>query len=140
MVVEEGKQVALEFSITLQDGTVYLSNTDQKPLTYKHGQNELLPALEKALSGLHVDDTKQITLTPDDAFGSVNPEAFVSVKPDTIPEEARRVDTILTTQDANGNTLNVRVHEIQDEQIVIDYNHPLAGKTVVFDLRVLGIA
>lgn len=140
MVVEEGKQVALEFSITLQDGTVYLSNTDQEPLTYKHGQNELLPALEKALSGLQVDDTKQVTLTPDDAFGSINPEAFVSVKPDTIPEEARKVNTILTTQDANGNTLNVRVHDIQDEQIVIDYNHPLAGKTVVFDLRVLGIA
>jgi FKBP-type peptidyl-prolyl cis-trans isomerase 2 len=140
MVVEEGKQVALKFSITLQDGTVYLSNTDQEPLTYKHGQNELLPALEQALNGLQVDDTKQITLTPDDAFGSVNPEAFVSVKPDTIPEEARKVDTILTTQDANGNTLNVRVHDIQDEQIVIDYNHPLAGKTVVFDLRVVGIA
>jgi FKBP-type peptidyl-prolyl cis-trans isomerase 2 len=140
MVVEEGKQVALEFSITLQDGTVYLSNTDHEPLTYKHGQKELLPALEEALSGLQVDDTKQITLTPDDAFGSVNPEAFVSVQPDTIPEEARKVDTILTTQDANGNTLNVRVHDIQDEQIIIDYNHPLAGKTVVFDLRVIGIA
>jgi FKBP-type peptidyl-prolyl cis-trans isomerase 2 len=140
MVVEEGKQVALEFSITLQDGTVYLSNTDQEPLTYQHGQNQLLPALEAALSGLHVDDKKQITLTPDDAFGSVNPEAFVSVKPETIPEEARQVNTILTTQDANGNTLNVRVHDIQDEQIIIDYNHPLAGKTVVFDLRVLGIA
>lgn len=140
MVVEEGKKVALEFSITLQDGTVYLSNTDQEPLTYNHGQNELLPALEEALSGLQVDDTKQITLTPDDAFGTINPEAFVSVKSDTIPEEARKVDTILTTQDGNGNTLNVRVHDIQDEQIIIDYNHPLAGKTVVFDLRVIGIA
>lgn len=139
MVVQEGKQVALEFTVSLPDGTLFLSNVDQEPLNYQHGQSELLPALEAALDGLQVNETKQVTLQPDDAFGPVNPDAFVEVQPETIPEDARQVDTLLTTRDTSGNTRTVRVHDVQDEKIIVDYNHPLAGKTVVFDVRVLAI-
>lgn len=139
MIVQEGKHVALEFTVSLPDGTTFLSNVDQEPLNYHHGQNELLPALEQALDGLQVNDTKQVTLQPDEAFGSVNPDAFVEVPTETVPEDARQVDTLLTTRDPEGNTRTVRVHDVQDEKIIVDYNHPLAGKTVVFDVRVLAI-
>jgi FKBP-type peptidyl-prolyl cis-trans isomerase 2 len=138
-VIANGKQVSLEYTLVLEDGSTVASNVGKPPLLFTHGEQKILPALETALEGLQVDETKSVTLAPEQAYGPVNPEAFRDVDPSTIPEEARTAGTMLVAQDSDGNSRPVRVHEVRDDNIVLDFNHPLAGKTLTFNVRVVAI-
>ena len=135
-VVKRGKTVTLEYTVTQDDGTVVDSSADGGPLTYVHGRDELLPALEAALAGLTVDDHKLIRLEPENAYGSFDPTAFREIPIDDVPESARRVGAQLRFKDSDEIG---RVREVREATVVIDYNHPLAGKTLTFDVRVLDI-
>ena len=137
--IAEGSKVALQFTIYLEDGSVFGGNSDNDPLRYEQGQGQLPSGLENALLGLKADDRKRVTLAPEEAYGPVNPEAFVDVEVERIPEDARTVGAGLMVNDPNGNRRFVRVHEIKDDVIVIDLNHPLAGKEVTFDVHVLTV-
>lgn len=135
-VISTGSSVSLEFTLTLQDGTVVDSNVDREPLTYVHGEGKLLPALETELAGMEVGERKSIALEAANAFGPVNPEAFQEVPLDNIPEDARAVGTRLSAEGFDGP---IRVHEVREETIVLDFNNPLAGEDLKFDVRVVAI-
>lgn len=132
-----GNNVAIEFTIYLEDGSVFGGNEGGEPLVYEQGKGEIPSGLESALVGLKADERKKVTLTPEEAYGPVNPSAFVDVERDRIPEDARSVGAVLTVDDPNGNRRFVRVHEVKADTIIIDLNHPLAGKQVTFDVHVL---
>ena len=97
------------------------------------------PALEKALSGLEANDTKKVTLSPAQGFGEVDPTRMKEVAIEEIPEAARKVDASLVGVDAEGNQIPVRVAKIAEKTATLDLNHPLAGRTVIFDVKVLKI-
>lgn len=137
--IAEGSKVALEFTIYLEDGSVFGGNSESEPLVYEHGQGTLPSGLEDALVGLRADDRKKVTLAPVEAYGPVNPDAFVDVEIDRIPQDARTVGAGLIVNDPNGNRRFVKVHEIKEDIIVIDLNHPLAGREVTFDVHVLTV-
>jgi FKBP-type peptidyl-prolyl cis-trans isomerase 2 len=137
--IAEGSKVALQFTIYLEDGSVFGGNSESDPLVYEQGQGQLPSGLEDALVGLKADDRKRVTLAPEDAYGPVNPQAFVDVEVDRIPEDARTVGAGLIVNDPNGNRRFVRVHEIREDIVVIDLNHPLAGKEVTFEVHVLNV-
>ena len=138
-VISDGSNVAIEFTIYLKDGSVFGGNSEEDPLMFQQGQGQIPAALENALAGLKADDRKKVTLTPEQAYGPVNPDAFVDVEIDRIPEDARTVGAGLIVNDPNGNRRFVKVHEIKDDIIVIDLNHPLAGKEITFDVHVLTV-
>jgi FKBP-type peptidyl-prolyl cis-trans isomerase 2 len=138
-MIEEGKQVSIEYTLTLGDGTKADSNVGEKPLVYTQGAGEILPALEQALANLDVNDTTQITILPDKAYGVVDPNAYQSVELDQIPEEARTVGQTLVAEDDSGNRRPIRIHEVHDDKIVLDFNHPLAGQTLNFDVKVVAV-
>lgn len=138
-MIAEGKTVAIEFTIYLEDGSVFGGNEGGEPLVYEQGQGNIPAGLETALIGLKADERKKVTLAPEQAYGPVNPEAFVDVETDRIPEDARTIGSVLMVNDPNGNRRYVRVHEVKAETIVIDLNHPLAGKEVTFDVHVLTV-
>src|SRR5215831_13043208 len=73
--VTEGKLVSLEYTLTLDDKTVVDSNVGDKPLTYTHGSHQIIPGLEKALEGMAVGDTKQVTVAPTEGYGETDPKA-----------------------------------------------------------------
>lgn len=135
-MIEAGRTVGFEYTLTLADGSVVQSNKDSEPLTYVHGDNQILPALERQLEGLQVDERKEVTLAASDAYGDVRPDAFREVPSDQIPQDARRVGAQLSAQGYEGP---IRVHEVKDETVVLDFNHPLAGKSLTFDIRVVSI-
>ncbi len=137
--IAEGSTVALQFTIYLEDGSVFGGNSDTDPLVYEQGQGQLPSGLEDALVGLKADDRKKVTLAPEEAYGPVNPNAFVDVEIDRIPEDARTVGAGLVVNDPSGNRRFVKVHEIKEDIVVIDLNHPLAGKEVTFDVHVLTV-
>lgn len=137
--ISPGSTVSIEFTIYLEDGSTFGSTDDTEPFTYEQGQGQIPPGLEEALVGLKADDHKKVTLAPEDAYGPVNPEAFVDVQIDRIPEEARNKGARLMVRGPNGSTRTVKVHEVREDVVVIDLNHPLAGKSVTFDVRVLTV-
>lgn len=138
-VIVEGSKVAIEFTIYLEDGSVFGGNEGSDPLRFEQGQGQLPPGLEAALVGLKADDRKRVELSPEEGYGAVNPEAFSDVEIDRIPADARSVGSILIVNDANGNRRYVRVHEVHEEKVVVDLNHPLAGQSVTFDVHVLTV-
>jgi len=138
-MIEDGKTVSIEYTLKLTDGTEVATNAGEEPLVYTQGKGEILPALEKELAGLNESDTKTVTLTPQQAYGEVDPEAFREVELETIPETARTEGSLLATRDQAGNERTVRVHEVRDDAVIIDFNHPLAGQTLEFAVKVVGV-
>jgi FKBP-type peptidyl-prolyl cis-trans isomerase SlyD len=139
MSIQEGSHVAIEYTLLLEDGSVVESNVGDAPFEYTHGNAEIIPGLEQGLEGMEVGERKSIRVPPELAYGPVHPEAFYEVDKDLVPESAWEVGTELVARDSSGRERPVRVHEIRDDTIVIDANHPLAGKTLVFNVRVLSI-
>ncbi len=138
-LIQNGRTVSIEYVLTLDDGSVASTNVGQTPLNFTHGQGQILPGLEAALDGMKSGEKKAVSLSAEQAYGAVNPDAFVKVPIDLIPEDAREPGTMLVGKDPSGNERYVRVHEVQEKQIVIDQNHPLAGETLHFKITVLSV-
>jgi len=138
-LVEAGSQVSIEYTLTLDDGKVADTNVGGQPLTYQQGQGQILPALESELLGLGVGATKQVDLTAEQGYGPVDASLYDTVEAKLIPEEAREVGSVLVAQAPNGQQRPVRVHEVKEDGIVLDLNHPLAGQALHFDVKILAI-
>jgi len=137
--ITEGKNVSLEYTLTLDDKSVVESNVGKQPLTYTHGTRQIIPGLEKALEGLAVGDTKEVTVPPSDGYGEQDPEALQEVQKKLIPPDALVVGARLQGKAPDGHMVYPRVAEIKDDTVVLDFNHPLAGKTLHFDVKILDI-
>ncbi|HSX79616.1 MAG TPA: peptidylprolyl isomerase [Candidatus Saccharimonadia bacterium] len=137
--VTEGKNVSLEYTLKLDDKSVVESNVGKQPLTYTHGTHQIVPGLEKALEGLTVGDTKEVTVAPADGYGEKDPEALQEVQKKLIPPDALVVGSRLQGQAPDGHMVYPQVAEIKDDTVVLDFNHPLAGKTLHFDVKILDI-
>ena len=134
--IREGSQVALEYTLSDEAGTVIESNKGKQPMSYIHGKSQIIPGLEKELSGMKVGEEKKIQVKPEDGYGPVNPDAFQEVPKDKLPPEALKVGTMLMAQGPQGQGIPVRVHEIKDTTVIMDFNHPMAGKTLSFDVKI----
>jgi FKBP-type peptidyl-prolyl cis-trans isomerase 2 len=137
--VEAGRKVSIEYTLVLEDGKQIDSNVGGEPLVFEQGKHEILPGLEKAISGMKVSESRKVTLSPAEGYGEVMPELIQAVDPKQIPEGARVAGTELSAEDPNGNRRPARVHEVHEDKILVDMNHPLAGQTLHFDVKVLGI-
>jgi FKBP-type peptidyl-prolyl cis-trans isomerase 2 len=139
MSVSEGRTVSIEYTLELEDKSVIDSNVGADPLTYVHGSQQIIPGLEKALEGMKAGDRKKVTVNPDEGYGPVMQDAFVEVKKAHVPRDALKVGAQLQGQDASGRAFLARLAEIREETVVLDFNHPLAGRTLYFDVKILAI-
>jgi len=137
-VVAAGKTVKLNYTLSA-DGEVVDTTKDKDPLEYVHGEGTLLPALEQELDGMKKGDHRDVTLPADKGFGKIYEEAVLEVPKDKLPEGEIAVGTVLATQGPNGNPLRGIIKEIKDQSVVLDFNHPLAGKTLKFEIDVVEI-
>jgi len=138
-LIADGSKVSIEYTLKLDDGSTADSNVGGDPLVYEQGKGQILPALEKELAGLSVDDTKKVNLSAKDGYGEVDPAAIQRVPASAIPEEARKAGAQLVAQDPAGQQRPVRVQAVEGDQVVVDMNHPLAGKALHFDVKILAI-
>jgi FKBP-type peptidyl-prolyl cis-trans isomerase SlyD len=138
-IIKKGSAVSLEYTLSDEKGKVIESNKGEQPLYYVHGRNEIVPGLEKALEGMAVGGVKHLTVKPQDGYGTIDMAAFREVPKENVPKEALKAGTELVANNAEGQSMPVRVHEIKDKTVVIDMNHPMAGKTLVFDIKVLDV-
>lgn len=138
-MIQHGKKVSLEYTVFLADGTQIDTNIGDDPLVFVLGQHQVFPALEQELLGLRVGDTKKITLKAEQAYGPVVEEAFREVDADAVPAQYRFAGAVLGIQDPSGGVYPIRVHEIKQDKIVLDFNHPLAGQELRFDVKVIEV-
>lgn len=138
-MIEKGKQVSLEYSVFMDDGKLIDSNVGEDPITFLQGSHQILPALEDAIQDLSEGETKRITLPPKEAYGEVDPAAFQEVDSSSIPETMLYEGAILGVQDEFGQQFRIRIHKIDGNKVVVDFNHPLAGQTLTFDMKILAV-
>ncbi len=123
--VADGMKVTLEYTLALPDKTVIESNVGREPVTYTHGKREIIPGLEKGMTGMKAGDKKHITVTAEDAYGVYDEKKKVTVSKDKVPAEAK-VGTRLRAPDGS----EAKVVAIDENSVVVDANHTLAGKTL----------
>jgi FKBP-type peptidyl-prolyl cis-trans isomerase SlyD len=138
-VVKDGSFVSLQYTLTGEDGKTIESNKDKEPLKYTQGQHQIVPGLEREIAGMKVGGEKHVKVKPEDGYGLVNPNAFQEVPKEQVPPEGLKVGTILAARGPQGQVVPVRIHQIKEKTVVVDLNHPMAGKTLVFDVKVLDI-
>jgi FKBP-type peptidyl-prolyl cis-trans isomerase 2 len=138
-VVKDGSMVSLQYTLTGEDGKVIGSNKGKEPLKYTQGKSEIVPGLEKELAGMKVGSEKRVKVKPEDAYGPVNKNAFQEFPKENIPADGLKVGALLMAKGPQGQSIPVRVHEIKENAVVLDLNHPLAGKTLIFDVKVVDI-
>lgn len=137
--VSTGAQVSIEYTLKLDDKNVVDTNVGGEPLVYVQGSRQIVPGLEKALEGMKVGDSKQVTIQPEEGYGVVHEQAFLEIEKDKIPETARQVGSRVQGRTGDGKTVSARVAEIKEATVVLDFNHPLAGKTLHFDVKIVKI-
>jgi len=138
-MIRNGSVVRFEYTLSGENGEVIESNKGKDPVTYTHGQHEVIPGLENELSGMKVNEEKNICLQPEEAYGAVDPKGFKEVPKTEIPAAALKVGTPLSARSSEGEDVIIRVHEVKQKTVILDFNHPLAGKTLNFDVKVTNI-
>ena len=138
-VIKSGSTVSLEYTLSDEKGKTIESNKGKEPLNFTQGQGQIIPGLEKELLGMKVGATKNVRVKPEDAYGPVNPKAFQEIPKANVPVEALKVGTTLVARNPQGQSRPARVHDIKEKTVVMDFNHPLAGKTLSFDVKVLDV-
>ena len=139
VTVSAGNAVSLEYTLTLDDQSVLESNVGKEPMIYTQGAHEIVPGLETAMEGMKKGERKHVVVAPTDGYGPIDPQAIREVKKELIPAVAQKVGAQLQGQAADGATAFPIVREVKEEAVVLDFNHPLAGKTLHFDVTVLAI-
>ena len=138
-VVKDGAVVSLQYSLSEEDGKLIESNKGKDPLKYTHGSKQIVPGLEKELAGMKIGGEKRVKVKPEDAYGAVNSKAFQEVPKEQIPANGLKVGATLAAKGPHGQEIPVRIHEIKEKTVVLDLNHPMAGKTLLFDIKILDI-
>jgi FKBP-type peptidyl-prolyl cis-trans isomerase 2 len=138
-VIGSGSTVSFEYTLSDDKGKVLESSKGKTPMTYTHGQAQIIPGLEKGMAGMKVNDEKTIRVKPEEAYGTVDSKGFQEMPREKIPAENLKVGDTLMATSPQGQSFPVRVHQIKDKTVVLDFNHPLAGKTLTFAVKVLDI-
>jgi FKBP-type peptidyl-prolyl cis-trans isomerase 2 len=133
-VIADGAKVTVEYTLALPDKTVLETNVGKEPISYTQGNHEIIPGLEKALAGLKAGDKRHVTVTAEDAYGPYDEQKKVTVTKEQVPPEVK-IGTRLRAQ----NGMEAKVLSIDGNSVVVDTNHPLAGKSLVFDINVLKV-
>jgi FKBP-type peptidyl-prolyl cis-trans isomerase SlyD len=137
MKIASGSVVGIDYSLHLGDGRVVDASEPGDPLTYLHGEGQIVPGLESALEGLGVGDSKQVVIAPPQGYGDHDPRGVQEVPRGAFPPEFQpEAGMELTAEGPGGEPVPFAVREVKPDSVVIDLNHPLAGKTLHFDVTV----
>ncbi|WMI67332.1 peptidylprolyl isomerase [Mangrovimonas sp. YM274] len=138
--VKENNTVKVHYTGKLADGQVFDTSEGREPLEFTLGQGLMIPGFEKGLIDMKLNEKKTISLTKEEAFGDARAELIQEVQKDQLPEElVPEVGMPLISTAPDGREHQLLIIEVKEDSIVVDANHPLAGKDVIFDLEVVDI-
>lgn len=135
--VSDGMVINLDYTLRLDDGNVVDTSEGREPLEFVQGQGQIVPGLENALYGMEVGDKKKVVVEPKDGYGERDAEAKQVVPNDAFPEDVDLEEGMgLQVRDGSGRTMMAFVDEILPEGVRLDFNHPLAGKRLHFEVEI----
>ena len=139
-MVEKGKYVQIQYTGTFDNGEIFDSNVGQEALEFQVGSGSVINGLDQGVMGMKIEDEKEITVTPGEGYGDYNNEFVLTVplsemKANFNPEPGM----IISIQMENGGLIPARITEVNDASVILDLNHPLAGKTLHFKVKILAI-
>jgi FKBP-type peptidyl-prolyl cis-trans isomerase SlyD len=137
MKIAKGNVVGIDYSLHLGDGQVVDASDPGEPLTYLHGEGQIVPGLESALDGLDVGESKKVVVQPAEGYGELDPEGIQEVPRGAFPPGFEpQVGMELTAEGPDGDPVPFTIRAVKPDALTIDLNHPLAGKTLHFDVTV----
>jgi FKBP-type peptidyl-prolyl cis-trans isomerase 2 len=140
MPIKNGDKVKVEYEGTFDDGTVFDSSEKcGEPLEFEVGAGQIIAGFENAVVGMEKGDEKEIKLPPEDAYGDPNPQLIQKIPKDQLPDEVME-GMVLVMGLPNGVQIPVKVIEVTDTEVTIDLNHPLAGKTLNFKIKIVDVS
>ena len=143
MQVKKGDKVKVEYEGRLEDGTVFDSSMHgdhSHPLEFEAGSGMVIPGFDNAVMGMSLEEEKEVIIHPSDAYGEHDASLFKKIPRKGLPQDHEpKAGMILLIKTPDGRQFPVKITEVNDEDVTIDLNHPLAGKTLIFKLKIVGI-
>ena len=137
-VVEIGDTVEIEYIGKLKDDTIFDQSKEKMPLRFEVGTGRVIRGLDNALIGMTVGQEKEVEVPPQDGYGGYNPKKVKKI-PKGIKEKDLKENTVIDVKLKNGRTILATVLEVTSSYVLLDFNHPLAGKKLHFSIRLLNI-
>jgi peptidylprolyl isomerase len=139
--VESGNTVTLHYKGTFTDGTEFDNSYERgEPMTATVGSGQLIPGFDDALGGMAEGETKTFTLSAGNAYGERDPDATTTLERSLFPEDFEFTEGLpIPLSDQDGKTYMATISEIKDTTVVADFNHPMAGKDLTFEVELLSI-
>lgn len=138
-IISDDVVVTLKYSVSV-DSQVVESSSDDSPIQFVQGRGDVIPGLENRLYGLSIGDQKEFIVAPEDGYGKVDPDAIAKIpKAEFPPEIPLQPGVELRLKDEQGDELEAQIVTVEDEIVRLNFNHPLAGKELLFAVQVLGI-
>ena len=140
MTVKKGDKVKVDYTGTLEDGTVFDSSKGKAPIEFEVGSGKIIKGFDEAVLGMKRGEEKEIRIKPEEAYGQPRPELVKSIPRDKLPQDKEpKPGMMLMLSSPDGRQLPARITEVSDTEVTIDLNHPLAGKTLIFKIKVVEI-
>ncbi|HUW23328.1 MAG TPA: peptidylprolyl isomerase [bacterium] len=139
-LVKKGNRIKVHYTGTLQDGTIFDKSKEGEPLEFTVGSGQIIPGFDKAVEGMKLNEEKKVTLKTEDAYGKRDETAIREFPKNSLPENFKPEKGIMIKlQDQTGRAMPGTVTDITENSITVDLNHPLAGRDLTFDIKVIGI-
>ena len=141
MAIKKGDKIKVEYTGTLEDGKVFDSSKGKPPLEFEVGARKIIKGFDEAVTGMEKGQEKEVKLEPKNAYGDVNPELIKKVPRTQIPKEPDpKPGMVLVLKSPDGQQIPARIVEVTDADVTIDLNHPLAGKTLTFKIKIIDVS
>ena len=138
---KNGDTVKVHYTGTLNNGEEFDSSRDREPLEFVIGEGNVIPGFENGVVGMEEGDSKNISIPPEEAYGINNEELIVEMNRNEFPENITpSVGLQLQMMQQNGNPVNVMITALDDRSVTLDANHPLAGQTLRFDIKLVELS
>ncbi|MEK6849691.1 MAG: peptidylprolyl isomerase [Nanoarchaeota archaeon] len=135
-----GDKVTIEYTGTLDDGTQFDTSVGKEPLQFQLGSGEVIPGFEKGITGMALGEQKTLKITPEDAYGPHHEKLVQEVPKDKFPAHVELKKGLLLTMKApTGQVMMAKIAEVKETTAMLDLNHPLAGMTLHFKVKLLAI-
>ena len=138
--VKDGDKVRIHYTGRLDDKTVFDSSIEREPLEFTVGDGKLIPGFEKAVVGMTPGESKSVTISPDMAYGAHRKELVVDVERQHVPDNLDlKVGIFVQIRQRDGGAVQAKVVDLSESKVTLDANHPLAGKDLTFDIKLVEI-
>jgi len=140
MAIEKGNKVKVEYEGKLENGQVFDSSKGKEPLEFEAGAGNVIKGFDEAVLEMEEGQEKEFSIEPKDAYGEIKPELKQEIPREALPKDQEpKVGMGLMLSGPNGQQMPSQIMEVNDKKIVIDMNHPLAGKKLIFNIKIVGI-